>query len=164
VQKYVEDPWCGFEVAFEVPLLLDLAGAPQLSVPSGLPVLVVNDSLVESDQQQFHSPAVLPGRPHSWLSAAGMRNTRTDCFTQFLTVRQSISLSSALATVFADRSSVLRCRPAALGWDLRASSTRRTPSSNLDGDHYSIYPWGKGHNFDKVSQATAEWFVQNLST
>jgi alpha-beta hydrolase superfamily lysophospholipase len=44
VQKYVEDPWCGFEVAFEVPLLLDLAGAPQLSVPSGLPVLVVNGS------------------------------------------------------------------------------------------------------------------------
>jgi alpha-beta hydrolase superfamily lysophospholipase len=44
VQKYIDDPWCGFEVAFEVPLLLDLAGAPQPSLPSGLPVLVVNGS------------------------------------------------------------------------------------------------------------------------
>jgi uncharacterized protein len=32
----------------------------------------------------------------------------------------------------------------------------------LDGDHYSIYPWAKGHNFDKVSQAAAEWFARNL--
>jgi outer membrane PBP1 activator LpoA protein len=32
----------------------------------------------------------------------------------------------------------------------------------IDGDHYSIYPWVKGHNFDTVSQAAAEWFVQNL--
>lgn len=32
----------------------------------------------------------------------------------------------------------------------------------VDGDHYSIYPWAKGHNFDKVSQAAAEWFAQNL--
>ena len=44
VQKYIDDPWCGFEVAFEVPLLLELAGAPQPSVPPGLPVLVMNGS------------------------------------------------------------------------------------------------------------------------
>jgi alpha-beta hydrolase superfamily lysophospholipase len=44
VQKYIDDPWCGFEVAFEVPLLMDLAGAPQPSLPPALPVLVVNGS------------------------------------------------------------------------------------------------------------------------
>ncbi len=44
VQKYIDDPWSGFEVAFEVPLLLDLAGAPVPSVPTGLPVLVLNGS------------------------------------------------------------------------------------------------------------------------
>jgi alpha-beta hydrolase superfamily lysophospholipase len=44
VRKYLDDPWCGFEVAFEVPLLMDLAGAPQPSLPPALPVLVVNGS------------------------------------------------------------------------------------------------------------------------
>jgi alpha-beta hydrolase superfamily lysophospholipase len=44
VRKYIDDPWSGFEVAFEVPLLLELAGAPQPSVPSDLPVLVLNGS------------------------------------------------------------------------------------------------------------------------
>jgi alpha-beta hydrolase superfamily lysophospholipase len=44
VRKYIDDPWCGFEVAFEVPLLMELAGAPQPSLPSSLPVLVVNGS------------------------------------------------------------------------------------------------------------------------
>ena len=32
----------------------------------------------------------------------------------------------------------------------------------IDGDHYSIYPWAKGHNFDKVSHAAAKWFAQHL--
>ena len=44
VRKYIDDPWSGFEVAFEVPLLLELAGAPQPSVPLELPVLVLNGS------------------------------------------------------------------------------------------------------------------------
>jgi Serine aminopeptidase, S33 len=44
VRKYIDDPWSGFEVAFEVPLLLDLADAPQPSVPPDLPVLVLNGS------------------------------------------------------------------------------------------------------------------------
>lgn len=43
VQKYIDDPWCGLEVAFEVPLLVELAGAPQ-SVQWALPVLVMNGS------------------------------------------------------------------------------------------------------------------------
>jgi hypothetical protein len=32
----------------------------------------------------------------------------------------------------------------------------------VDGDHYSIDPWAKGHNFDKVSQAATDWFAQHL--
>ena len=44
VQKYIDDPWCGFEVAFEVPRLLDLAGSPQPALPAGFPVLVLNGS------------------------------------------------------------------------------------------------------------------------
>jgi alpha-beta hydrolase superfamily lysophospholipase len=44
VRKYIDDPWCGFEVAFEVPLLAELAGAPQRSLAPGLPVLVINGS------------------------------------------------------------------------------------------------------------------------
>jgi uncharacterized protein len=32
----------------------------------------------------------------------------------------------------------------------------------VDGDHYSVYPWDKGHNFDKVSQAATDWFAEHL--
>jgi fermentation-respiration switch protein FrsA (DUF1100 family) len=32
----------------------------------------------------------------------------------------------------------------------------------IDGDHYSIYPWSKGTNFDKVSQAATDWFAEHL--
>jgi alpha-beta hydrolase superfamily lysophospholipase len=44
VQKYVDDPWCGFEVAFPVEELFHLAGPPDERVPAGLPVLVLNGS------------------------------------------------------------------------------------------------------------------------
>ena len=44
VQRYIADPWCGFEVAFEVTELLHLAGAPASTVPPDLPVLVLNGS------------------------------------------------------------------------------------------------------------------------
>lgn len=43
VQRYVDDPWCGFEVAFDLAELANLAGAPQ-HVPRGLPILVMNGS------------------------------------------------------------------------------------------------------------------------
>ncbi|MDA8269296.1 MAG: alpha/beta hydrolase [Actinomycetota bacterium] len=42
VRRYVEDPWCGFEVAFDMLELLPLAMPPAEGVPKGLPVLVVN--------------------------------------------------------------------------------------------------------------------------
>ncbi|HLH46652.1 MAG TPA: alpha/beta hydrolase [Acidimicrobiales bacterium] len=42
VQKYIDDPWCGFEVAFDMGELLHLAGPPADTVPPGLPVLVLN--------------------------------------------------------------------------------------------------------------------------
>lgn len=42
VQKYIDDPWCGMEVAFEVMELLPLATPPADSVPPDLPVLIVN--------------------------------------------------------------------------------------------------------------------------
>jgi alpha-beta hydrolase superfamily lysophospholipase len=44
VQKYIDDPWCGFEVAFEGSSFPDLGGPPQPSLPPGLPVLVMNGS------------------------------------------------------------------------------------------------------------------------
>lgn len=44
VDRYVEDPWCGFEVAFDVTQLGALAGPPQGTVPHGLPILVLNGS------------------------------------------------------------------------------------------------------------------------
>lgn len=44
VQKYVEDPWCGFEVAFDVGELANLGGPPRPSVPADLAVLVLNGS------------------------------------------------------------------------------------------------------------------------
>ena len=44
VQRYLADPWCGFEVAFEVTELLHLAGAAESTVPTDLPVLVLNGS------------------------------------------------------------------------------------------------------------------------
>lgn len=43
VQKYLNDPWCGFEVSFDLSLLGHLAGPPQ-HVPLGLPILVMNGS------------------------------------------------------------------------------------------------------------------------
>jgi alpha-beta hydrolase superfamily lysophospholipase len=42
VRAYLEDPWCGMEVAFEVTELLNLAGPPADTVPPDLPVLVLN--------------------------------------------------------------------------------------------------------------------------
>jgi alpha-beta hydrolase superfamily lysophospholipase len=42
VQRYIADPWCGFEVAFEVAELLALAAEPAPTVPPGLPVLILN--------------------------------------------------------------------------------------------------------------------------
>jgi alpha-beta hydrolase superfamily lysophospholipase len=44
VQRYIADPWCGFEVAFEVTELLALAGEPAPTVPTTLPVLILNGS------------------------------------------------------------------------------------------------------------------------
>ncbi len=44
VQKYIEDPWCGLEVAFDVTTLLELAGAPCAELPEEFPVLVINGS------------------------------------------------------------------------------------------------------------------------
>jgi alpha-beta hydrolase superfamily lysophospholipase len=44
VQRYVEDPWCGLEVAFNVEELLLLGGPPDQSLPKDLPILVLNGS------------------------------------------------------------------------------------------------------------------------
>jgi alpha-beta hydrolase superfamily lysophospholipase len=44
VALYIEDPWCGFEVAFPVEELRDLDGPPAAGVPAGLAVLVLNGS------------------------------------------------------------------------------------------------------------------------
>jgi alpha-beta hydrolase superfamily lysophospholipase len=44
VQKYIDDPWCGFEVAFPVEELFHLAGPPDGRVPAERPVLVINGS------------------------------------------------------------------------------------------------------------------------
>jgi alpha-beta hydrolase superfamily lysophospholipase len=44
VQKYINDPWCGFEVAFPVEELFHLAGPPDDRIPAGLPILVINGS------------------------------------------------------------------------------------------------------------------------
>jgi alpha-beta hydrolase superfamily lysophospholipase len=44
VQRYIDDPWCGLEVAFEVTELLHLAAQPDASLPAHLPVLVFNGS------------------------------------------------------------------------------------------------------------------------
>jgi alpha-beta hydrolase superfamily lysophospholipase len=44
VQRYMQDPWCGIEVAFGLEKLLDLAGPPASTVPTGLPILVINGS------------------------------------------------------------------------------------------------------------------------
>jgi alpha-beta hydrolase superfamily lysophospholipase len=44
VQRYIADPWCGFEVAFEVTELLALAAEPAPTVPARLPVLILNGS------------------------------------------------------------------------------------------------------------------------
>jgi alpha-beta hydrolase superfamily lysophospholipase len=35
-RKYIDDPWSGFEVAFEVPLLAELAGAALAKAYQGL--------------------------------------------------------------------------------------------------------------------------------
>lgn len=42
VQRYIDDPWCGFEVSFDLVELLPLASPPAATVPAQLPVLVVN--------------------------------------------------------------------------------------------------------------------------
>ncbi|MST33602.1 alpha/beta fold hydrolase [Acidimicrobiaceae bacterium USS-CC1] len=44
VRAYLDDPWCGFEVAFDVAELVHLAIPPADSIPPGLPILVVNGS------------------------------------------------------------------------------------------------------------------------
>jgi alpha-beta hydrolase superfamily lysophospholipase len=44
VQRYIDDPWCGFEVAFDLGELLHLAAQPADTVPPGLHVLVLNGS------------------------------------------------------------------------------------------------------------------------
>ncbi len=42
VGRYIEDPWCGFDVAFDVAELAHLAVPPADSVPPDLPILVIN--------------------------------------------------------------------------------------------------------------------------
>lgn len=42
VQRYIDDLWCGFEVAFDFAELLHLATPPADTVPTDLPVLVMN--------------------------------------------------------------------------------------------------------------------------
>lgn len=42
VRKYLGDPWCGLEVAFDVAEMAHLVGPPADSVPPGLPILVIN--------------------------------------------------------------------------------------------------------------------------
>ena len=42
VEKYIADPWCGFEVAFDLGELLALAGPPADTVPPSLPIYVIN--------------------------------------------------------------------------------------------------------------------------
>jgi fermentation-respiration switch protein FrsA (DUF1100 family) len=32
----------------------------------------------------------------------------------------------------------------------------------VDGDHYSVYPWKNGHNSEQVIQAGADWFAAHL--
>jgi alpha-beta hydrolase superfamily lysophospholipase len=44
VARYIDDPWCGFEVAFDIGELLHLAAPPAGTVPAGLPILVINGS------------------------------------------------------------------------------------------------------------------------
>ncbi|HEY2214747.1 MAG TPA: hypothetical protein VGH31_06800, partial [Acidimicrobiales bacterium] len=44
VQRYSDDPWCGFEVAFNIEELLHLGGPPDESLPKELPILVLNGS------------------------------------------------------------------------------------------------------------------------
>jgi len=42
VRKYIQDPWCGFEVTFGAAELAHLAFPPADTVPPGLPILVIN--------------------------------------------------------------------------------------------------------------------------
>ncbi|MGH9305363.1 MAG: alpha/beta hydrolase [Acidimicrobiales bacterium] len=44
VQRYIEDPWCGFEVAFDVGELLHLGGPPAPGIRPDLPILILNGS------------------------------------------------------------------------------------------------------------------------
>lgn len=44
VRTYLDDPWCGFEVAFDIAELVHLAVPPADSIPPDLPILVVNGS------------------------------------------------------------------------------------------------------------------------
>jgi alpha-beta hydrolase superfamily lysophospholipase len=44
VQRYIDDPWCGLEVAFDIGELLHLATPPADTVPPALAVLVLNGS------------------------------------------------------------------------------------------------------------------------
>ena len=44
VRRYIDDPWCGFEVAFEPGEMRKLLGPPSHTVPPKLGVLVINGS------------------------------------------------------------------------------------------------------------------------
>jgi alpha-beta hydrolase superfamily lysophospholipase len=44
VRRYIDDPWCGFEVAFEPGEMRNLLGSPRDTVPPELAVLVINGS------------------------------------------------------------------------------------------------------------------------
>ena len=32
----------------------------------------------------------------------------------------------------------------------------------VEGGHYSVYPWSKGQSADQASQAATEWFAEHL--
>jgi uncharacterized protein len=48
---------------------------------------------------------------------------------------------------------------------IRAAFARaREPKRLLEveGGHYSVYPWSKGQSWDQASQAAADWFAEHL--
>ena len=32
----------------------------------------------------------------------------------------------------------------------------------VEGSHYSVYPWSRGRSADQASQAATEWFAEHL--
>ncbi len=32
----------------------------------------------------------------------------------------------------------------------------------VEGGHYSVYPWSKGQSWDQASQAATDWFTEHL--